>query len=240
MRRKPSGPRSGPGRASVKSTSKTTARSTGVVKQPTYASTQSLDLDGAGRMAGESALDLEATPRPGASTPGRRRGELRAVDVAGADRGHRLLHDAVRRLPGPVGPEEPRLPAGEVALVGELEVEERRNRRLAVREQKRLAQLARLVVCGCRGDLSVEERGHEQRVRLLAGVVVALRRGHDRLEAVLEVPERDGAARQDDDRRRPSPRAHDLRLLGLEDRGGHARRRDAAVGGAAAPGYRLA
>ena len=46
---------------------------------------------------------------------------------------------------GPVAPEHARLPAREAVLVEELEVEEGAHRGLAARQQKGVAELARLV-----------------------------------------------------------------------------------------------
>ena len=126
-----------------------------------------------------------------AARPGRREREARAIDRRGGDRREHRLDRLVRRLRRAVGPEQARLPAAQADLVHELEVEERADRGLAVGELHRVLQLARLIGHDARRARLRRDRLDELPVRLPARVAGALVVRHDRLEAVLEVPDRD-------------------------------------------------
>ena len=71
--------------------------------------------------------------------------ELRAVHAVRVDLRDHVLEGQVGRLRRPVGEEDARLPAVQAALVGEQEVEEAANGRLAVGEPDRVGQLRSLV-----------------------------------------------------------------------------------------------
>src|SRR6266571_2059955 len=75
----------------------------------------------------------------------RRAGDLGAVGGAPAHLRDRRLERVVRRLAGTVPPEQTGLPATELVLVEQLEVQEAGDRRLAVREQDRVPKLGRLI-----------------------------------------------------------------------------------------------
>jgi hypothetical protein len=72
--------------------------------------------------------------------------ETGAVDPAAADVRDRVRESKVRRLRLPVRPEQPGLPAAESPLVGQQEIEERADVRLAVGEPEGVGELGRLVV----------------------------------------------------------------------------------------------
>src|SRR5439155_4829736 len=89
-----------------------------------------------------------------------------------------------------VPPEQAGLPASELVLVEELEVEEPRDGRLAVRKQDRVAELTRLI------GAAVSPRCHRRKrmaVVLPAAVEPSLVARREGLIAVLDVPDRHAA-----------------------------------------------
>src|SRR5262245_1898736 len=116
-------------------------------------------------------------------------GDERAVHPACTDIGDCLAERLIRGLVRTVTPEEARLPSRKPVLIEELEVEERGDERLAVREQEGVPELARLVA-----DPWLRRRGRErrndERVGLLTRVETSLGLRHRRLEPGLEVPDR--------------------------------------------------
>src|SRR5215211_115867 len=106
---------------------------------------------------------------------------LATDECAGGDVGCRLLHLAVRRLRAPVGVQDPRLPPAEVRLVEQLEVEERADVRLAVREPDRRAEAHALLQRVDGADV------------LAPAVERPLRLRRSRLVPRLEPPDRDAA-----------------------------------------------
>src|SRR3954467_13979421 len=93
---------------------------------------------------------------------------LTAVERPGRRGGDRLAVGLESRLCAPVGPEQPRLPAGERRVVAQLEVEEARDTRLAVRVADGGRELRRLLVLADRATLvlgaGVEERRPARRL----------------------------------------------------------------------------
>src|SRR5204862_2048794 len=126
-------------------------------------------------------------------TRGRRRGarHLRAVDVLAAHLVDRPLEGVVGGLTGAVSPQEPRLPAAELVLVQQLEVEEPRHGRLAVREEDRIPELRRLVDRGLPVLLLWRDCREDSRVVLPAAVEASLVGRRCGVVPGLEVPDRD-------------------------------------------------
>src|SRR5437899_11902936 len=120
----------------------------------------------------------------------RRAGDLGAVGVAPAHLGDCVLEGVVRRLTGAVPPEKTGLPAAELVLVEEPEVEEAGDRGLAVREQDRVAKLGRLIDDAVSLSQRRGERRDCVRVVLASPVEAPLVGRRHGLETVLHVPDR--------------------------------------------------